>query len=87
MAPVRLPAHETAFATTVHKAQGSEFDNILLVLPSKQSRVVTRELLYTAVSRASRCATIVCGEDVLAKAIISPTRRHSGLIDRVEEEC
>ena len=87
VAPVRLPAHETAFATTVHKAQGSEFDNVLLVLPSKQSRVVTRELLYTAVSRASRCATIVCGEDVLAKAIISPTRRHSGLIDRVEEEC
>ena len=84
VAPVRLPAHETAFATTVHKAQGSEFENVLLLLPSKPTRVVTRELLYTAVTRASRCATIVCGADVLVKAITSPTRRHSGLIDRFE---
>jgi exodeoxyribonuclease V alpha subunit len=83
VAPVRLPSHETAFATTVHKAQGSEFENVLLLLPSQPIRVVTRELLYTAVTRASRCATIVCGENVLVKAIASPTRRHSGLIDRL----
>ena len=85
VAPVRLPAHETAFATTVHKAQGSEFENILLLLPSKQTRVITRELLYTGLTRARQGATIVCGADVLAKGIISPTRRHSGLIDRLDE--
>ena len=50
VAPLRLPEHETAFAATVHKAQGSEFDRVLL-LPAKPNRVVTRELLYTAVTR------------------------------------
>ena len=52
VAPLRLPEHETAFATTVHKAQGSEFDRVLLMLPAKPNRVVTRELLYTAVTRS-----------------------------------
>lgn len=52
IAPVRLPAHETAFATTVHKAQGSEFHEVLLMLPAKATRVVTRELLYTAITRS-----------------------------------
>jgi exodeoxyribonuclease V alpha subunit len=82
---VRLPAHETAFATTVHKAQGSEFRDVLVILPAKPTRVVTRELLYTAVTRARMGATIVCGAEVLDKAIVSPTRRHSGLIERLRE--
>ena len=86
VSPVRLPAHETAFATTVHKAQGSEFESALLLLPSKPSRVVTRELLYTGVSRARRYGMIVSGAEVLAKAIGSPTRRHSGLIDRLNDQ-
>ncbi len=47
-----MPEHETAFATTVHKAQGSEFDQVLLMLPAKPTRVATRELLYTAVTRS-----------------------------------
>ena len=85
VSPVRLPAHETAFATTVHKAQGSEFRQVLLMLPAKPTRVVTRELLYTAVTRAREGVTIVCGDDVLQKAITSPTRRYSGLIDRMTE--
>ena len=85
VSPVRLPAHETAFATTVHKAQGSEFRDVLLLLPAKPSRVVTRELLYTAVTRAREGATIVCGAEVLEKAIVSPTRRYSGLIERLRE--
>ena len=86
ISPVRLPAHETAFATTVHKAQGSEFQSALLLLPSKPSRVVTRELLYTGVSRARKYGMIVSGAEVLAKAIGSPTRRHSGLIDRLNDQ-
>lgn len=85
VAPLRLPEHETAFATTVHKAQGSEFDKVLLLLPAKPSRVVTRELLYTAVTRSRSGVTIAGGVEVLEKAIASPTRRHSGLIARLRD--
>ncbi|MGH8567300.1 MAG: exodeoxyribonuclease V subunit alpha, partial [Gammaproteobacteria bacterium] len=51
LAPSRLPEHETAFAMTVHKAQGSEFERAEVVLPARDSRVLTRELLYTALTR------------------------------------
>ena len=46
-----LPPHETAFATTVHKAQGSEFDNLLIVLPPKHTPLISKELLYTTLTR------------------------------------
>ena len=85
VAPLRLPEHETAFATTVHKAQGSEFEQVLLLLPARPTRVVTRELLYTAVTRARCGATIVGGAEVLEQAVTSPTRRYSGLIARLRE--
>jgi exodeoxyribonuclease V alpha subunit len=85
VAPVRLPEHQTAFAMTVHKAQGSEFDEVLVLLPQQRSPVVTRELLYTAVTRA-RCRVSVAGSaDVLIHAIQSPTRRHSGLLARLRD--
>ena len=85
IAPARLPPHETAFATTVHKAQGSEFDDVLLLLPSQPSRVVTRELLYTAITRARQRATIAAGAATLEAAIAAPTRRDSGLVDRLRD--
>jgi len=85
IAPARLPEHDTAFATTVHKAQGSEFDEVLLVLPSRTSRVVTRELLYTAVTRARAKVTIAAGEEALSSGIANRLRRHSGLIARLGE--
>ena len=85
IAPARLPPHETAFAITVHKAQGSEFDDVLLLLPSQPSRVVTRELLYTAITRARRRATIAAGAATLEAAIATPTRRDSGLVDRLRD--
>ena len=85
LAPARLPSHETAFATTVHKAQGSEYDAVLLVLPDVPVPVVTRELLYTAVTRARWRVTLCAGEAVLAAAIGSPTRRLSGLTVRLQE--
>ena len=81
--PVRLPEHQTAFAMTVHKAQGSEFDDVLVLLPQRRSPVLTRELLYTAVTRARQRVTLVGGAEVLASAIESPTRRHSGLLARL----
>jgi len=52
--PLRLPEHETVYAMTVHKSQGSEFDNVLLLLPDRDSPVLTRELIYTGVTRAIR---------------------------------
>jgi len=83
VAPSRLPGHETAFATTVHKAQGSEFDEVAVVLPPLPSPVVTRELLYTAVTRARRRVTIYGKREVIAAAIRSRTVRYSGLRDRL----
>jgi exodeoxyribonuclease V alpha subunit len=83
--PVRLPVHQTAFAMTVHKSQGSEFDEVLVMLPDRHSRVVTRELLYTAVTRARERVAVCASAEVLAAAILSPTRRHSGLLARLAE--
>ncbi len=57
--PARLPPHETVYAMTVHKSQGSEFDHVVLVLPEGESRVVTRELLYTGITRASRRVSVM----------------------------
>jgi len=85
VAPVRLPEHQTAFAMTVHKAQGSEFDEVLVLLPAQTNRVVTRELLYTAVTRARRRVAIVAGAPVLESAIDTSTRRYSGLRARLQE--
>jgi exodeoxyribonuclease V alpha subunit len=86
IAPVRLPRHETAFAMTVHKSQGSEFDAVLVVLPEQRSRVLTRELLYTAITRARRRVALVGDETVLQQAIATPTIRQSGLLARLAEE-
>jgi exodeoxyribonuclease V alpha subunit len=85
IAPVRLPRHETAFAMTVHKSQGSEFDGVLVMLPEQRSRVLTRELLYTAITRARHRVTLVAGADVLEQAIATSTARHSGLLSRLAE--
>ncbi|HEX6794744.1 MAG TPA: exodeoxyribonuclease V subunit alpha [Casimicrobiaceae bacterium] len=83
IAPARLPEHDTAFAMTVHKAQGSEFDHVMLMLPSGASRVVTRELLYTAVTRARQRVVIVGDAEVMAHGVDTRTTRHSGLIERM----
>jgi exodeoxyribonuclease V alpha subunit len=85
LSPLRLPEHQTAFAMTVHKAQGSEFDGVLLLLPNKASRVLSRELLYTAVTRARQQVTLVGSALAITAAVQSATRRHSGLLDRLRE--
>ncbi len=84
--PARLPEHETAFAMTVHKAQGSEFDEVALVLPpGDESPAVTRELLYTGVTRA-RLRVIVHAESrTLGEGIARRLERKSGLLARVSE--
>ncbi|MCR5867195.1 exodeoxyribonuclease V subunit alpha [Aquincola sp. J276] len=85
VAPVRLPPHETAYAMTVHKSQGSEFDEVLVVLPARPGRLTSRELLYTAVTRARRRVALSGPEATLTAAIQSPTQRDSGLLARLAE--
>ncbi|MDJ0765407.1 MAG: AAA family ATPase [Myxococcota bacterium] len=79
----RLPPCETVFAMTVHKAQGSEFDHILIVLPDAPSPIITRELLYTAVTRARKEVVLIGPGEIIAHAIATPTERASGLGDRL----
>ena len=83
--PLRLPEHETVFAMTVHKSQGSEFDRVLLILPDRESPVLTRELLYTGITRARKSVQIWGTEKVFRCAVSRPTRRASGLCDSLWE--
>ncbi|OQX11010.1 MAG: exodeoxyribonuclease V subunit alpha [Desulfobulbaceae bacterium A2] len=81
VSPSRLPGHETVFAMTVHKSQGSEFDDLLLLLPEGGNRALSRELLYTAVTRVRRSLTVVARPEAILHAVQSRTRRSSGLYD------
>ncbi|HDR9587081.1 TPA: AAA family ATPase, partial [Burkholderia stabilis] len=85
VSPAALPPHETAFALTVHKSQGSEFDEAALVLPASFGRVLTRELVYTAVTRARTRVQVIGPRRVLAQAVATRTQRDSGLAARVDE--
>lgn len=79
--PSRLPAHETAFAITVHKSQGSEFEKILLILPETDSPLLTRELIYTALTRARASVEVWSSEKILRASIARQVTRDSGLHD------
>jgi exodeoxyribonuclease V alpha subunit len=83
MPPALLPAHESAFALTVHKAQGSEFDEVLIVLGDHDARVLTRELLYTAVTRARHKVDLWTTSGVFEATLARSTRRWSGLADAI----
>ncbi|MCW5567111.1 MAG: exodeoxyribonuclease V subunit alpha [Dokdonella sp.] len=77
--PAQLPAFESAYAMTVHKAQGSEFDTVDLVLPSKPHPLLTREWLYTAASRAKRRLVVEGTREVIAAALARQVERFNGL--------
>jgi exodeoxyribonuclease V alpha subunit len=81
--PARLPQHEPAFAMTVHKSQGSEFDHVLLILPDKDSPLLTRELVYTGLTRARTRVEVWFQESVLRAAVARNVQRGSGLRDRL----
>jgi exodeoxyribonuclease V alpha subunit len=83
--PVRLPEHETVFAMTVHKSQGSEFNSVLLMLPDRDSPVLTRELIYTGITRAKEKVEIWGDESIFRVAIDRRTERMSGLRDALWE--
>lgn len=77
--PAALPAHESAFAMTVHKAQGSEFDTVWLLLPTRGNRVLSRELVYTGITRARRALHVAGNEAVIREALVRHAGRWSGL--------
>ncbi|MCB9682341.1 MAG: exodeoxyribonuclease V subunit alpha [Alphaproteobacteria bacterium] len=77
--PTRLPAHETVFAMTIHKSQGSEFDEVAVALPPRPHRLLSRELLYTAVTRARERVVVYGSDAVIAAGLAVSTRRTSGL--------
>ena len=85
--PVRLPAHESVFAMTVHRAQGSEYQDVAVVPGGEESPILTRELLYTAVTRARRTVTVHGSEDEIRAALANRTRRLSGLFDVLTPEA
>lgn len=76
---VRLPPHESAWAMTVHKSQGSEFDAVTVLLPSEATPLLTRELLYTAVTRARSSASVLGAPAQVRHAATHASRRHSRL--------
>ena len=83
--PARLPEHETLFAMTVHKSQGSEFDKILLILPDSENEILTRELLYTGITRARNSLTLWTEEAVFKKTAQKRSKRSSGLQEKLRQ--
>jgi exodeoxyribonuclease V alpha subunit len=79
--PIRLPECETAYAMTVHKSQGSEFDRVLMILPDRESPVLSRELLYTGITRARMNVELWFDEGVFRKGLSRRVQRTSGLSD------
>ena len=79
----RLEDVATVHALTIHKSQGSEYQHAVVVLPEHFSRIVTRELVYTAVTRAIKKVTLVCPRNVLEAAVKKPIRRATGLAERM----
>lgn len=83
--PAALPAHGGAFAMTVHKAQGSEYDTVWLQLPRQDARTLSRELVYTALTRARSALHVCASEAVLRAALARHAARISGLAWRLRD--
>jgi exodeoxyribonuclease V alpha subunit len=83
MNPSQLPEHEPVYAMTVHKSQGSGFDHVLLILPGHDSSLLTRELIYTGITRARQQVEIWLDDQVFMQGIIREIRRNSGLEEKL----
>jgi exodeoxyribonuclease V alpha subunit len=77
--PARLSAVDTVYAMTIHKSQGSQFDTVAALLPDPESRILSRELLYTAATRARRKLILAGSEETIRLAVAKPVARSSGL--------
>ncbi len=85
--PTRLPHCETVFAMTIHKSQGSEFDEILIALPPTMNPVLSKELLYTAITRAREKVIMVTEKTVFEQTIQKKTQRYGGLEEKITRYC
>lgn len=81
---LQLPEHEDGFAMTIHKAQGTGFKTVCVVLPDEKSPVLSRELLYTAITRAEESVSLWCTPDIFQAAVETKTLRIGGLRDRLD---
>jgi exodeoxyribonuclease V alpha subunit len=77
----RLPQHKIGYASTIHRSQGSEFDKVVVILPPEDSKLLSRELLYVAVSRAKEKVFLVGSEDSLIAAVNRTEKQNSGIWD------
>ncbi len=83
-APADLPGHQPAWALTIHKSQGSEYAEVHVVMPPSADHALTmRELLYTAVTRASERVQLWATEEIIAAAVRTPSGRRSGLVELI----
>ena len=83
LAPARLGLVDTWWAMTIHKSQGSEFDHVVVSIPDLATTLLTRELLYTAVTRARQCVSVCASEAALRAAVDRRVTRASGLAARL----
>jgi exodeoxyribonuclease V alpha subunit len=81
--PSRLPAHQSVYAMTVHKSQGSEFKQVCMLLPPATQALVNRELLYTAITRAKTTFSLYADAESISAACRNKTQRRSGLVERL----
>lgn len=84
--PSRLPAHETVFAMSIHKSQGSEFDECLCILPNTMSPVLSKELIYTAITRAKTKITLHCSYPIFSQTIQKKIVRTGGLFEKLTNQ-
>jgi exodeoxyribonuclease V alpha subunit len=83
--PSRLPSHKTVFAMSIHKSQGSEFDECLCVLPDVMNPVLTKELVYTAITRTKNKLKIHCTHSIFNETLQNKITRTSGVVERLTE--
>lgn len=82
--PSRLPSCETVFAMTIHKSQGSEFNEVLIVLPDRMNPILTKELVYTGITRAREYVKIVTSKEIFEKTLQQKVFRMGGLAQRLQ---
>jgi exodeoxyribonuclease V alpha subunit len=83
LSELRLPPNAPCWAMSVHKSQGSEFDTVLVALPERISPLLTREMLYTAITRARKRVVVWGAREVIARCVERRIERRSGLRDRL----
>lgn len=82
-APIRLPAHETTWAMTIHKSQGSEFNQVTLVLPHEVMPLLTKQLIYTGITRAKKKVTIIASDEILKAGIMTEAITATRIVEKI----